>query len=65
MTTDDTENLMRFGIGDRGDDRPSIWDIRACLLSSLDFAENFAHNRPEFADAVTHFSQEVRKIKRS
>jgi hypothetical protein len=46
------------------DDRPSIWDVRTCLLSSLDFAEDFAHIRPEHAAAVTNFSQEIRKIKR-
>jgi len=45
-------------------DSPSIWDIRACLLSSVDFAEEFAHNRPEYTDAVTRFSQEIRRIKK-
>src|SRR6476620_4727122 len=44
-------------------DRPSIWDIRAQLLSAVDSAEDFAYNRPEFADAVTRFTQEVRRIK--
>jgi len=62
MTTDDTENLMRFGIGDRGDDRPSIWDIRACLLSSVHSAEDFAHDSPESAASVTRFTQEIRRI---
>jgi hypothetical protein len=45
-------------------DRPSVWDVRACLLSSVDFAEDFALDRPEFADAVIRFSQEVRRIKK-
>jgi hypothetical protein len=45
-------------------DRRSVWDLRALLLSSLDFAEEFAVQRPEFADAVNHFSQEVRRIKK-
>lgn len=44
--------------------RLSVWDIRACLLSSVDFAEDLAHDRPEFADVVTRFSQEVRRIKK-
>jgi hypothetical protein len=46
------------------DDRPSLWDIRACLLSSLDFADEFAHDRPEYAAAVARFSQEIRRIKK-
>ena len=45
------------------DDGPSIWDIRNCLLSSLDFAEGFARDRPEYAAAVSHFSQDLRRIK--
>jgi len=45
-------------------DRPSIWDLRGQLLSSVDFAEDFAHNRPEFADAVNRFTEEVRRIKK-
>jgi hypothetical protein len=45
-------------------DRPSVWDIRACLLSSVDFAQDFAEDHPEFADAVEHFSHEVRRIKK-
>jgi len=46
------------------DDRPSLWDLRACLLSSVDFADDFAHNRPEYAADVTRFSQEIRRIKK-
>ena len=46
------------------DDRPSLWDLRTELLSSIDFAEDFAHNRPEYAAAVTSFSQEIRRIKK-
>jgi hypothetical protein len=46
-----------------GDDRPSLWDLRSCLLSSLDFAEDFARNRPEHAAAVASFSQDIRRIK--
>lgn len=45
------------------DDSPSIWDIRRCLLSSLDFAEDFGLSHPQHADAVTHLSQEIRRIK--
>jgi hypothetical protein len=62
MTPDDPEKLMRWGIGDRGDDRPSIWDLRACLLSSVDSAEEFAHDLPESAATVTRFAQEIRRI---
>jgi hypothetical protein len=46
------------------DDRPSLWDLRVCLLSSVDFADDFAHNRPEYVADVTRFSQEIRRIKR-
>ncbi len=46
------------------DDRPSLWDLRACLLSSVDFADDFAHNQPEYAADVTRFSQEIRRIKK-
>jgi hypothetical protein len=46
------------------DDRPSLWDLRACLLSSVDFADDFAHSRPEYAAAVTRFSQEIWRIKK-
>lgn len=45
-------------------DELSIWDLRRRLLSSVDFAEDFAHNRPEYAAAVTNFSQEIRRIKK-
>lgn len=41
----------------------TLWDLRACLLSSVDFADDFAHNRPEYAADVTRFSQEIRRIK--
>jgi hypothetical protein len=41
-----------------------VWDIRACLLSSVDWAQDFAEDHPEFANAVEHFSQEVRRIKK-
>ena len=44
-------------------DSPSLWDIRRCLLSSVDFAEDYALSHPEHADAVTRFSQEIRKLK--
>ncbi|HSQ50676.1 MAG TPA: hypothetical protein VLL94_05340 [Nitrospiraceae bacterium] len=42
----------------------SVHDIHRCLLSSLDFAEDFAHNQREHAAAVTDFSQDIRMIKR-
>ena len=45
-------------------DYPSFWDIRRCLLSSVDFAEDFAFSHPEHADAVTRFLQEIRRIKK-
>jgi hypothetical protein len=45
-------------------DRPSVWDIRACLLSCVDWAQDFAEDHPEFADAIEHFSQEVWRIKK-
>lgn len=46
------------------DDSPSFRDIRACLLSSVDFAEEFAHDRPEYSAAVTRYSQEIRRLKK-
>lgn len=46
------------------DDRPSIWDLRRCLLSSIDFAEDFASNQPEHAVAVASFVQDIRRIKK-
>lgn len=45
-------------------DYPSFWDIRRCLLSSVDFAEDFALRHPEHADAVARFLQEIRRIKK-
>jgi hypothetical protein len=45
-------------------ERPSLWDIRRELLSSVDFAEDFALSHPEHADAVARFSQELRRLKR-
>ena len=45
-------------------DSPSLWDIRRCLLSSVDFAEEYALSHPERAEAVTRFSQEIRKLKK-
>jgi hypothetical protein len=47
-----------------GDDRPSIGDIRTCLLSSIDFAEDLAHNRPEHAAAIGSFLENIRRVKR-
>ena len=46
------------------DDKPTLWDIRSWLLSSLDFAEDFAHNRSEHAVAVTRFVQDIRRLKK-
>jgi hypothetical protein len=46
------------------EDNVSVHDIRMFLLSSLDFAEDFAHNQREHAAAVTDFSQDIRRIKR-
>jgi hypothetical protein len=45
------------------DDKPSLWDVRACLLSSLDHAEDFARTYPLHAAAVTRFAQELRRLK--
>jgi hypothetical protein len=44
-------------------DRPTLWDIRSCLLSSLDFAEGYAHHQPKHASDVACFSQELRRLK--
>ena len=44
-------------------DRPTVWDIRGYLLSSLDFAERYAHHKPEHASDVARFSQELRRLK--
>jgi len=46
-----------------GTDRPTLWDIRSCLLSSLDFAEGYAHHQPKHASDVARFSQELRRLK--
>jgi len=46
------------------DDSPSFWNIRTCLLSSLDFAEDFASNCPDHAADVARFSQELRRLKK-
>jgi hypothetical protein len=46
------------------DNSPSFWNIRACLLSSLDFAEDFASNSPDHAANVARFSQELRRLKK-
>jgi hypothetical protein len=62
MPPDDLEKLIRWGTGDRGDERPSVWDLRACLLSSVDSAEEFAHDLPKSATTVTRFRQEIRRI---
>ena len=44
-------------------DRPTLWDIRNGLLSSLDFAEGYAHHQPKHASDVACFSQELRRLK--
>jgi hypothetical protein len=44
-------------------DRPTLGDVRSYLLSSLDFAEGYAHHQPEHASAVARFSQELRRLK--
>src|SRR5262249_46325999 len=62
MPTDDTEKLIRWGTVHRAYDRPSVWDLSACLLSSVDSAEDFAHPLPESAASVTRFTQEIRRI---
>ena len=36
-------------------DRPTLWEIRSCLLSSLDFADGYAHHRPEHAGDAARF----------
>ena len=43
-------------------DRPTVWDIRSNILSSLDFAERYAHHKPEHASDVARFSQELRRL---
>ena len=45
------------------EDDMSVYYIRRYLLSSLDFAEDFAHNQREHAASVTDFSQGIRRIK--
>ena len=44
-------------------DRPTVWDIRTYILSSLDFAERYAHHKPEHGSDVVRFSQELRRLK--
>ena len=44
------------------DDSPSFGNIRVYLLSSLDFAEDFASNCPDHATDVARFSQELRRL---
>ena len=43
-------------------DRPTVWDIRGMVLSSLNFAERYAHHKPEHASDVARFSQELRTL---
>ena len=43
---------------------PSVQNLRACLLSLVDVAEELALNRPGYAAAATSFSQEIRRIKK-
>ncbi len=44
-------------------DRPTVWDIRSYILSSLDFAERYAHHKPEHGSDVARFSHELRRLK--
>ena len=44
-------------------DRPTVWQVRSFLLSTLDLLEGYAHHRPEHASAVARFSQELRRLK--
>ena len=59
---DDPEKLIRWGIGDVGEDSPSVWDLRAGLLSSVAYAEDLAHDLPRCAATVTRFKQDIRGI---
>jgi hypothetical protein len=43
--------------------RPTVWEVRRFLLSTLDLLECYAHHRPEHASAVARFSQELRRLK--
>jgi|SRR5262245_7693291 len=43
--------------------RPTVWEVRRFLLSTLDLLEGYAHHRPEHASAVARFSQELRRLK--
>lgn len=43
---------------------PSVRDLHGSLLFSLDVAEELAHNRPEYAAAVTSFTRIIRRIKK-
>jgi hypothetical protein len=45
------------------EEKPSLGDIRNCLLSSLDFAEGYARVHPEYAHAVKHLSAEIKRIR--
>lgn len=45
------------------EERPSIWDIRGHLLSSVDLAEDFARAEPQHAEAVAILSHQIRRIK--
>src|SRR5215475_1312669 len=38
-------------------------NIRGCLLASIDVAKDFGHGHPEYAAAVTRFSEEIGRIK--
>src|SRR5262245_15846171 len=51
------------GIMESEIEKPSFWDIRTYLLSSLDFAEGYVHHQPEHASDVARFSQELRRLK--
>jgi len=43
--------------------KPTVWEVRRFLLSTLDLLEGYARHRPEHASAVARFSQELRRLK--
>ena len=43
--------------------KPTVWEVRRFLLSTLDLLEGYARHRPEHASAVARFSQELRRFK--
>ena len=56
--------VRKEGVMKLADESPSFWNVRTSLLSSLDFAEDFARNCRDHAADVAHFTDELRRHKK-